>query len=76
MSEPRDELDTWLSARVQPLLPPPGTFERVSRQARRRRARRAVLAAKEHQPKRFKVPANPTQKHQVESTAGEITLVP
>ena len=45
MTEPRDELDTWLSAQVQPLLPPPGAFERVSRQARRRRTRRAVLAA-------------------------------
>ena len=45
MSEPRDELGSWLSVQVQPLLPPPGTFERVSRQARRRRVRRAVLAA-------------------------------
>jgi photosystem II stability/assembly factor-like uncharacterized protein len=45
VSEPRDELDSWLSVQVQPLLPPPGTFERVSRQARRRRTRRAALAA-------------------------------
>jgi BNR/Asp-box repeat len=45
VSEPRDELDSWLSVEVRPLLPPPGTFERVSRQARRRRTRRAVLAA-------------------------------
>lgn len=45
MPEPRDELDTWLGAQVQPLLPPPGTFERVSRQARGLRARRALLAA-------------------------------
>jgi hypothetical protein len=43
--EPRDELDTWLSVPVRPLLPPPGTFERVSGQARRRRIRRAVLSA-------------------------------
>jgi hypothetical protein len=43
--EPRDELDTWLSEQVKPLLPRPGTFERVSRQARRRRNRRALLAA-------------------------------
>jgi hypothetical protein len=43
--EPRDELGTWLSVQVEPLLPPPGTFERVSTQARRRRTRRAVLAA-------------------------------
>ena len=45
MPEPRDELDTWLSVQVEPLLPPPGTFERVSTRARRLRARRAVLAA-------------------------------
>ena len=45
MPEPRGELDTWLGVPVQPLLPPPGTFERVSRQARRLRTRRAVLAA-------------------------------
>jgi photosystem II stability/assembly factor-like uncharacterized protein len=43
--EPRDELDTWLSVQVRPMLPPPGTFERVSGQARRRRIRRAVLSA-------------------------------
>src|SRR5215831_1463154 len=43
--EPRDELDTWLSEQVKPLLPRPGTFERVSRQARRRRTRQALVAA-------------------------------
>jgi BNR/Asp-box repeat len=43
--EPRDELDTWLGVQVEPLLPPPGTFERVSTQARRLRTRRAALAA-------------------------------
>jgi hypothetical protein len=45
MPEPRDELGTWLGVQVQPLLPPPGTFERVSTRARRLRTRRAVLAA-------------------------------
>ncbi|HYB86453.1 MAG TPA: hypothetical protein VEC76_06360 [Streptosporangiaceae bacterium] len=45
MPEPRDEVDTWLGVQVRPLLPPPGTFERITRQARRRRARRAVVAA-------------------------------
>ena len=45
MPEPRGELGAWLSVRVEPLLPPPGTFERVSTRARRLRARRAVLAA-------------------------------
>jgi hypothetical protein len=43
--EPRDELDIWLSVRVEPLLPPPGTFEHVGTRARRLRTRRAVLAA-------------------------------
>jgi len=43
--EPRDELKAWLSVEVEPLLPPPGTFERVSTQARRLRTRRAALAA-------------------------------
>jgi O-antigen ligase len=43
--EPRDELDIWLSVQVEPLLPPPGTFERVGTRARRLRIRRAVLAA-------------------------------
>jgi hypothetical protein len=43
--EPRDEVDTWLNVQVKPLLPPPGTFERVSGQARRRRIRRVVLSA-------------------------------
>src|SRR5262249_40940908 len=43
--EPRDELDSWLNVQVKPLLPPPGTFEPVSGQARRRRIRRALLSA-------------------------------
>jgi hypothetical protein len=43
--EPHDEVDTWLNVQVKPLLPPPGAFERVSGQARRRRIRRAVLSA-------------------------------
>jgi photosystem II stability/assembly factor-like uncharacterized protein len=43
--EPHDEVDTWLNVQVKPLLPSPGTFERVSGQARRRRLRRAVLSA-------------------------------
>jgi hypothetical protein len=45
MSEPRDRIDDWLNREVEPLLPPPGTFERISRRARRRRARRAALSA-------------------------------
>jgi hypothetical protein len=45
MSEPRDRIDDWLNHEVEPLLPPPGTFERISRRARRRKARRAALSA-------------------------------
>jgi photosystem II stability/assembly factor-like uncharacterized protein len=45
VSNPRDELDDWLDGDVQPLAPPPGTYERVTRQARRRKVRRAVLSA-------------------------------
>jgi hypothetical protein len=45
MSEPRDRVDDWLTREVEPLPPPPGTFERISHRARRRRARRAALSA-------------------------------
>ncbi|GEM_PF-451616 len=44
MPEPRDEIDAWLEADVEPLQPPPGTFERVRRNARRRKASRALVA--------------------------------
>ncbi len=45
VSNHRDEIDSWLDADVQPLPPPPGTFERVSRRARRRKAGRAIASA-------------------------------
>lgn len=45
MNNHRDEIDSWLDADVQPLAPPPGTFERVSRLARHRKAGRAIAAA-------------------------------
>ena len=45
MTDPHDDIDTWLHAEVEPLRPPPGTFEQIRKQARRRRARRAVLSA-------------------------------
>jgi hypothetical protein len=41
----RDDIDSWLDTDVEPLAPPPGTFERVSRQARRRKTSRAVMSA-------------------------------
>jgi hypothetical protein len=40
----RDRVDAWLSAEVEPLAPPPGTFDRIRRRARRRKARRALMS--------------------------------
>jgi hypothetical protein len=39
----RDPLDRWLSQQVQPLPPPPGTFELISKRARRRKARKLAV---------------------------------
>lgn len=39
-----DPLDHWLNQRVQPLPPPPGTFELITRRARRRKVRKAVIS--------------------------------
>ncbi len=44
MPEFRDDLDAWLHGHVQPLLPPPGTFELVRKRARRRKVRRVALS--------------------------------
>ena len=41
----RDDLDAWLHAQIEPLPPPPGTFEMIKRRARRRRFRQAAVAA-------------------------------
>jgi hypothetical protein len=38
-----DDLDTWLHDRIEPLPPPPGTFEAIRRRARRRKYRRLVV---------------------------------
>jgi hypothetical protein len=45
MGDPKDPVDEWLSTDVEPLAPPPGTFERVSRRAHRRKVRRASVSA-------------------------------
>src|SRR6266702_874111 len=45
MSDPRNSIDAWLNAEVEPLAPPPGTFERVRRRARRHKANRALMSA-------------------------------
>jgi hypothetical protein len=45
MGNPRDRIDDWLNAEVEPLAPPPGTFHRIRQRARRRKASRAVMSA-------------------------------
>ncbi len=45
MADRRDDLDSWLSERIDPLPPPPGTFELIKRRARRRKYRRLAITA-------------------------------
>jgi hypothetical protein len=45
MGNPRDRIDDWLSADVEPLSPPPGTFDQIRQRARRRKIGRAVMSA-------------------------------
>ena len=45
MADRRDDLDAWMQAQVQPLPPPPGTFELIRKRARRRKMTRAAAAA-------------------------------
>jgi hypothetical protein len=45
MDDPRDELDGWLHERIDPLPPPPGTFDLIKRRARRRKFRQAAVSA-------------------------------
>jgi hypothetical protein len=40
---PRDPLDRWLNQQVQPLPPPPGTFELITRRARGRKLRKLAV---------------------------------
>jgi hypothetical protein len=42
-SNQRDPLDSWLEEQVQPLSPPPGTFEMITRRARRRKVRKLAV---------------------------------
>jgi hypothetical protein len=45
VTEPRDEIDSWLGHEVEPLAPPPGTFERIHGRARRRKLNQALITA-------------------------------
>ena len=45
MPDRRDDLDSWLDERVDPLPPPPGTFELIKRRARRRKYGRLAAGA-------------------------------
>jgi hypothetical protein len=44
VTEPRDEIDSWLGHEIEPLAPQPGTFELVHRRARRRKLNQALTA--------------------------------
>ncbi len=41
----RRDIDDWLSQRINPLPPPPGTFELIKRRARRRKIRKLAITA-------------------------------
>ncbi|MGH3202897.1 MAG: WD40/YVTN/BNR-like repeat-containing protein [Streptosporangiaceae bacterium] len=45
MPDRRDDLDSWLDGRIDPLPPPPGTFDLIKRRARRRKYRRLAVGA-------------------------------
>jgi photosystem II stability/assembly factor-like uncharacterized protein len=45
MADRRDDIDAWLSERIEPLSPPPGTFELIKRKARRRKYRKLAITA-------------------------------
>jgi hypothetical protein len=45
VTEPGDEIDSWLSHEVEPLAPAPGTFERIHRKARQRKRNQALGGA-------------------------------
>jgi len=45
MADRREELDDWLGGRIEPLPPPPGTFDLIKRRARHRKYRRLAVGA-------------------------------
>jgi hypothetical protein len=40
-----DDVDSWLRERIDPLAPPPGTFEQIKRRARHRKYRKLAVTA-------------------------------
>ena len=42
-NDEHDPLDSWLNQQVRPLPPPPGTFELITRRARRRKLRKLAV---------------------------------
>jgi photosystem II stability/assembly factor-like uncharacterized protein len=40
-----DDVDAWLDSRIEPLPPPPGTFDAIRRRARRRKFRKLAVSA-------------------------------
>jgi hypothetical protein len=45
VTEPHDDLDDWLNTHIEPMQPPPGTFQQIRKRARRRKQRQALMAA-------------------------------
>jgi hypothetical protein len=45
MADRRDDLDSWLDERIDPLPPPPGTFQLIKKRAQRRKYRRLAVGA-------------------------------
>jgi len=45
MPDRRDDLDSWLDGRIDPLPPPPGTFELIKKRARHRKYRKLAVGA-------------------------------
>ena len=45
MPDRNDDVDAWLSQRIEPLPPPPGTFDLIKRRARRRKYRKLAITA-------------------------------
>jgi hypothetical protein len=45
MDDKHDNLEDWLNGRVDPLYPPPGTFDLIRRRARRRKFRKLAVTA-------------------------------